>query len=158
MNVRSAVHNLKTLVIGYGNTLRGDDGVGVWVADRLHEKRSAGMETLAVHQLTPELAMKILGADRVCFLDASRFPLDAPCLTSIDPDTPAQNPGHILNPQALMNLAKALAEDGRVPPAWLVRLPAQDLGFGCRLSPSALKGARRAVELVLEFHQGALER
>lgn len=128
--------------------------MGVWVAERLHEKRPEGMETLAVHQLTPELALKILGADRVCFLDASTSLVEEPGLTGIDPDAPAENPGHILNPQALMNLVKALSDSGTAPQAWLVRLPARDMGFGCRLSPAALKGARRAVELVLDFHRG----
>ena len=31
----------KTLVLGYGNTLRSDDGVGVWIADRIAALRSA---------------------------------------------------------------------------------------------------------------------
>ena len=46
------------LVIGYGNTLRGDDGVGVLVADAL-EGWNQAVRTLSVQQLTPELAADI---------------------------------------------------------------------------------------------------
>jgi hydrogenase maturation protease len=62
----------RTLVIGYGNPLRGDDGLGWRIVDRL-AKMVAGEKTkiLAVHQLTPELAEPISASDLVIFVDAS---------------------------------------------------------------------------------------
>ena len=46
-----------TLIIGYGNPLRGDDGVGQAVA-RAFEAEAAieGAEVVSCRQLTPELA------------------------------------------------------------------------------------------------------
>ncbi|MEI8198364.1 MAG: hypothetical protein WCI73_20925, partial [Phycisphaerae bacterium] len=42
------------LVIGYGNTMRGDDGVGVQIATALAAPLAAGgSEALASHQLLP---------------------------------------------------------------------------------------------------------
>ena len=50
----------KALIIGYGNTLRGDDAVGQAAAQALAgEAAIAGAETIACHQLTPELAERI---------------------------------------------------------------------------------------------------
>ena len=47
----------RVLIIGYGNPLRADDGVGWQAARRLAELRQDEfVETLALHQLTPELA------------------------------------------------------------------------------------------------------
>jgi hydrogenase maturation protease len=61
----------RPLVIGYGNTLRRDDGVGVRVAELLAvDPRMEGADILAVHQLTPELAIDVGEATLVVFVDA----------------------------------------------------------------------------------------
>lgn len=60
------------LVIGYGNTLRGDDGVGQHIARRLEvELYSDAVEVIACHQLTPELADPVSRADLAVFVDAA---------------------------------------------------------------------------------------
>src|SRR5215472_4005839 len=62
----------RVLIIGYGNPLRADDGVGWRMACRLGELvRDEPFEVLAVHQLTPELAEPISRAELVIFVDAS---------------------------------------------------------------------------------------
>jgi Ni,Fe-hydrogenase maturation factor len=59
------------LVIGYGNTLRRDDGVGVRAAELIAaDPRLAHARVLAVHQLTPELALDIGAVSLVIFVDA----------------------------------------------------------------------------------------
>jgi hydrogenase maturation protease len=60
------------LVIGYGNTLRGDDGVGQHIARRLEVRvYSELVEVIACHQLTPELVEPVSKADLVVFVDAA---------------------------------------------------------------------------------------
>ena len=61
-----------TLVIGYGNPLRSDDGVGQVVAEAIAARAHAGsgVSAIAAHQLLPEHAEAISGADRVIFVDA----------------------------------------------------------------------------------------
>ena len=62
------------LLIGIGNPLRGDDGVGGALLEELAEERgewsSPAMELRAVQQLTPEVALAVAGAGRVLFVDA----------------------------------------------------------------------------------------
>ena len=59
------------LVIGYGNLLRGDDGIGQILANGLEERiQHPSVKFLACHQLTPELAEPISRADTVIFIDA----------------------------------------------------------------------------------------
>ena len=62
------------LIIGYGNPLRGDDGVGWrvveeiqgWKAEGRGQKGDVGsVEAVAYHQLMPELAEVISRVDRV---------------------------------------------------------------------------------------------
>jgi Ni,Fe-hydrogenase maturation factor len=57
------------LVIGIGNPLRGDDGVGWWLAERA-ETLKPTPRVLRVQQLTPELAAELAAARRVLFIDA----------------------------------------------------------------------------------------
>ena len=59
------------LVIGYGNTLRSDDGVGAKVAAAVAELALPGVVALVLHQLTPELAETISEARAVVFVDAA---------------------------------------------------------------------------------------
>ena len=61
----------RVLILGCGNPLRGDDGVGWHAAERLL-KRSAELDATikSCHQLTPELAEPVSKAERVIFIDA----------------------------------------------------------------------------------------
>lgn len=62
----------RKLIIGYGNPLRGDDGVGWKAASILAAKiPSEAARVLTVHQLTPELAEAVSRAELVIFVDAS---------------------------------------------------------------------------------------
>ena len=65
----AAGHDL--LVVGYGNELRCDDGVGPKVAAALQEMKLPGVRTITCHQLTPELAEPVSQARRVVFVDAA---------------------------------------------------------------------------------------
>ena len=59
------------LVVGYGSTLRADDGVGPRVAELCGaDPRLAGATILVRHQLTPELAADMAAARLVVLVDA----------------------------------------------------------------------------------------
>jgi hydrogenase maturation protease len=63
---------MKTVIIGYGSTLRSDDGAGYLAAERLAELLAPEQaEVLARHQLTPDLADTLADCERVIFIDAS---------------------------------------------------------------------------------------
>ncbi len=63
------------LVIGYGNTLRGDDGVGPRVVEAIEKLNLPGVRTLVCQQLSPEYADPVSRAHTVVFVDAA---VDAP--------------------------------------------------------------------------------
>ena len=61
----------RVLVVGYGSTLRGDDGVGPRAAElAMEDGRIAGATILLRHQLTPELAADMATARLVILVDA----------------------------------------------------------------------------------------
>ncbi|ABF40557.1 Peptidase M52, hydrogen uptake protein [Candidatus Koribacter versatilis Ellin345] len=63
----------KILVVGYGNPLRADDGLGCHVARQIghHLRGDERVEVVPCHQLAPEIAEQIAKAEFVIFVDAS---------------------------------------------------------------------------------------
>lgn len=141
------------LVIGYGNGLRSDDGVGPAVAARLAgDPRLAGADVRAVHQLTPELALDASGSSLLVLVDAST---DAPAgevgVKRLDPageadDAPGEVMSHHVDPAGIVGLARELW--GTAPPVVIVSVGIASLEVGERLTPSVEAAVPRAVDAV----------
>jgi hydrogenase maturation protease len=127
---------LRTLIIGYGNPLRGDDGVGWRIASRLLE--IIGDEfanVLAVHQLTPELAESIGEAKLVIFVDAGYGgkPGSWKC-EPVAPDAlPSNALAHSLTPAGLLAYAEAICQ--AKPEALVLSIAAAAFDCGEQLTP-----------------------
>ena len=141
------------LVIGYGNTLRSDDGAGPFVARALEARVPARTRILDAHQLTPEMAIDISVATRVVFVDAidatgeSAPQESGPRVSQLEPEPGADplNP-HASDPGSLLWLAKTLF--GGAPEAWLVAIPGTEFGFGETLSPGTARASADAIAQV----------
>lgn len=131
------------LLLGIGNTLRRDDGVGPLLAERLSDHSS--IESLAVHQLCPEHIEWFHDRRQVIFADAA---VDCPQLLwqSVDSrsDQISERLGHHQHPAGLMALFSALY--GNPPTAKLLQMPAVDFGYGEGLSPVSMAGLEQAVQ------------
>ena len=125
-----------TLVIGYGNSLRSDDGAGPRVAAAVASWDVPGLVAVAVHQLTPELAERLAFADLAIFVDA-RLASGAESVEVYPLETPAEVGihGHVCDPRSLLALARAIY--GRSPRCWLVTVPSTDFSLGEGLSKTA---------------------
>jgi hydrogenase maturation protease len=124
-----------TLIVGYGNPLRGDDGVGQAVAQAFADDTAIdGVEAIACHQLTPELAERFAAAARVVLIDAAvGREAGGVSVVSLQPaPTPSSNLGHHVEPSQLLRLAQRLY--GRSPEAYLVTVGAHSLALGEGLS------------------------
>jgi len=139
------------LVIGIGNVLRRDDGVGPWLAERVAQLRLPDVTTMAVHQLTPELAAAVARHDRILFIDASVAAADEPI--AIAPADDGERWGHALSPGAVMALAGCLNSESRQ--AWLVPVPGSDFDFGETISAAAQARAERALLSIAAMLHGA---
>ena len=136
---------MNTLVIGYGNTLRGDDGVGYQVAERLSTGDCVSMQTVSVHQLTPELAAKISLAEEVWFVDAW-VGGTAPRVQPLTVTTELPLMDHGWQPEGLLQLAKILYD--AEPVAYHLLIPAQQFDYGETLSEMASSGVEWAVQTI----------
>ena len=131
------------LVIGYGNTLRCDDGVGPKVAEAVEALQLPGVRAIICQQLSPEHADAISQAHTVIFVDAA---IDAPTevrFRKLEPNESSQLMAHAADPRTMLALARDVF--GHAPEAWWLTIPALKLEFGSDLSPEAEAGCRTAI-------------
>jgi hydrogenase maturation protease len=137
------------LVIGYGNLLRCDDGVGPKVAEAVQVLQLPRVRTLICQQLSPEHAEPISRSRTVIFVDAA---VDAPTevqLRKLEPNESVQLMAHAADPRTMLALARDVF--GHAPEAWWLTIPAVKLGFGDDLSPAAQRGFEKAVQEIKIF-------
>ena len=142
------------LVIGYGNTLRNDDGVGPRVAEALETLRLPGVNTLSCPLLAPEVAEPVARAERVVFVDAA---VDGPCevrFRKLSPAGSSQVMAHAASPDTILALARDLF--GHAPNAWLLTIPVVDLAIGDQLSSPAQVGVETAIQKLKDFAHKAI--
>jgi len=130
------------LILGYGNSLRGDDALGPCLATLLGG--------VAVQQLVPELAERLAAEERVVFIDA-RTDL-TPGEVQIVPVDRESASTHWCSPGWLLRLTREVY--GKVPEAALVGIGAESFEMGAPLSPAAQAGMDKALALIQELGPG----
>ena len=135
----------KRLVLGIGNPLRGDDGIGALLAEEAGGR--------SVQQLTPDLAEQLACLDAVLFIDAWLAPAGAtPQLLVMTPAAGVCE-SHRLEPAQLLAISQVLY--GRAPEAHLLLVPAHAFEHGTALSAplkAALPAARGLLRQWLPAH------
>ncbi len=145
----------RTLIIGYGSPIRGDDAIGPLAADRLAALLEQGdlpewIEVQARHILTAELVEDLGRAERVIFLDAAAdTPAGEVRCRPLLPDANAiSTMAHFHDPRELLAWCDALY--GRTPEAWLVSAGGAVFDYAnYSLSPTARHALGPMVDQVL---------
>jgi len=126
-----------SLILGIGNPLRSDDGLGSKAAAALApELSSAELQVVAAHQLLPEMAEHVAHSVRVLFLDASHTggPGEIRCeQIHRDPNFQPGNLSHQFSPAALLELAFRYFQ--AEPEAWLLTMAGANFDLGEAFSP-----------------------
>ena len=151
---------MRTLIIGYGNPRRQDDGVGLAVVNglrgragqRLLEEGEDGfddlggaLDTLFLQQLSPELAETLIEYDRVILVDA-HFGIYPELVhrAELDPQAEAAIVSHHFKPGTLLALARQLY--GRAPSGELISVRGFAFDFTSELSPQTAQGVAQVIE------------
>ena len=148
------------LIIGFGNTLRRDDGAGAVAARRLAADPRLDrpdVEVREAYQLLPEMALDLAEATLVVFVDADMRGLPGSIeVHQVDPGTAAREdadtrgePGassHHVGGGELVALAATLS--GRTPAAVAVGIGVVDLEMGEGLSPAVEAALPTVIDIV----------
>jgi hydrogenase maturation protease len=130
-----------SLIIGYGNSLRTDDGIGAILAEALG---GASFEYLC-----PELAEAISQANSLAFIDAC-FGEDIGQIHTgkIEAESSSEM-SHQSSPSALLQMAKDLY--GSAPSALLITITGSNFDYGDKLSPELQALLPRLLEQVKDI-------
>jgi hydrogenase maturation protease len=156
---------VRTLVVGYGNRDRGDDGVGLEVVQRLRgelgipplsegesglEEVGGRVDAVFLPQLLPQLVDLLVNYQQVILVDAHTR-ADVPGLHSavVRPGSPAAAFGHHLSPPVLLALLERLRH--KRMEAYAVAVRAYEMGFEQGLSERTAAGVGPAVETILDL-------
>ena len=158
----------RTLVIGYGNLDRGDDGVAHHVVNELRqrlgqpplnegdtglEKLGAQVDSILLMQLVPELVDTLFDYDRVIFIDA-HVREDMPDLycTPVLPEYTTSAFTHHMTPAMILALVKLVHH--RNPEGYIVSIRGHNFDFHRHLSLATQAMVPVAVETVLQIIAG----
>jgi hydrogenase maturation protease len=144
----------RILIIGIGNTLRSDDGVGWHIAQEFRERLAASdSEAIAVQQLMPEIAETISRVELVLFVDA----MDGgkPGRVQIQPivvSDESRGESHHLTPEIVLGLTQRLYQ--RCPRAFQLTIAGESFNPGETFSAAvsdALPAVRTAIDRFLAW-------
>lgn len=155
----------RTLIIGYGNLDRADDGVAYWVINALRQRLgqerldedSTGLEQLGAQtdsiflpQIVPELVDTMTDYDQFVFVDAHVIE-DAHGLycTKVSAEYAPSTFTHQMTPATLLALLKALY--GKEPIGYIVSIRGHDFDFHRGLSMAAEALVALAVEQISQW-------
>jgi hydrogenase maturation protease len=141
---------VKTLIIGYGNRSRRDDGVGWFVIEQLAALNLPEVELETGQQLEIESAETISRFDTVIFVDSAIPEAPEPIQRIvITPNFQGHAVAHYMTPADVLSLCKTL--HGREPRAVLFSIRGRDFNFGTTISPEVEQAAREVVKQIAEI-------
>ena len=145
---------MKTLIIGYGNDSRNDDGTGWFVISELSKLNLPGVTLETAHQLEVDFAEVVRDYDQVVFVDAAIPESPEPwCTSEVQPGFRSHAVAHFMAPGDILGLCQTLY--GRTPRGVLFSIRGHDFNFGTTLSPETRQAAcevvRRITALVGNF-------
>lgn len=140
-------------IIGYGNPQRRDDGIGAYVVAELNEilKGKQGIETLAVHQLGPDLVWDLRNAKLILFIDATMSELkEGWQWTIVEPELKnLPYLSHYFDPAFLLGLLQSIYVES--PEAWMISVEGRDFDIGEGLTKEAQNRACMVAAEILKL-------
>lgn len=138
------------LIIGYGNELRGDDGLGLFVAEAVAAANIPGVRVLTARQLLPEFAAELAQAKLAIFVDASVESKESGIAVRLQAVTDTMDwYTHHASPGALLALTQATFK--RAPDAWWLTVAGRHFEQVEGLSDWAEENARQALACLKGF-------
>ncbi len=148
---------LNTLILGIGNTLLSDEGIGLHVLSTLQRKHPLidGVEYIDGGTLSFTLAGWIEQADRLIVLDAAEFhqpPGTIRCLHNEEMDRFLGLPKRSVHEVSLLDLVDIARLAGHLPEQrTLVGIQAEKIDWGENPSPAVAAAIPAAVETIEEL-------
>jgi hydrogenase maturation protease len=136
-------------IVGIGNTLRSDDGVGAYVCSEIQTLNLPGVDTMVVQQLTPDLMEDLQQYKRVIITDASHnckgfafYPLEAD-------ESNVESSSHAVNASMFYLLFKKIYS--KQPSFYICAIEPEDVSIGSGLTTTAKANAEKAIRAITQW-------
>lgn len=140
----------RVVVLGYGNTSRGDDAIGPLLLADLEAAHLPGLVTVEDFQLQIEHALDLVGADLALFLDAGTGTPAPYAFYEAQPQGVFASSTHALLPEAVLAVFKRI-QGVEPPPAFVLCVRGEVFELGAPMSPVATERLEAARRFVLEL-------
>lgn len=138
----------KVLVVGIGNTIRGDDGIGAYVSSVIDQINIEAVETLIVQQLDTSLIDVFLKADKIVLVDAA-LTGDVNFYLLRNEESFSISSSHYVNANLLSSLIKKLYEKEII--IMMCEVGGENFDMREKLSSNAKQNADKAVGLIVDW-------
>ncbi len=141
----------RTLVVGVGNTVMGDDGLGVRALESLRERElPACVDTLEAGTALLDALPKLEHYDKVILIDAVAGNTDGVEVVRDPVGTGVPGRGFSLHDLGIQEALKLiLLEKGSLPEVVIMGLGPESIGFGTELSNEVRSGIPKLVDAVM---------
>lgn len=148
---RESINKKRTCIVGIGNSIRSDDGVGAYVCQLMEEKNLPGVTLITTQQLDIGMTEDFTKFDRVIFVDAS-LKDETISLQPLSLDNgQSQSFSHYINAAMLVSLAQQLYSTNTR--FYVCAIGANNFEMGNGLSSTTMSNANEAVSLLTEWIQ-----
>jgi len=121
----------KTILLGYGNPDRGDDGVAWHFLQKLVSKFEAedvDLLTSDIIRISPELSEAIANYERAIFIDAHTGEIQKDInLQKVEPKYMSSPFTHHMTPSTVLSLTNSFG--GKCPDSWLLSIRGYEFNF-----------------------------
>jgi len=135
-------------LIGVGNILRTDDGIGAYISKQIENLRLSGVDCLIVQQLQVELIEDLLHYQTIIIADASLgdSEVDLSPLNRLDAGMASS---HQIDAGMLFSVAKNIYQKDL--DIYICAVKGEDFSIGDKITTAVLARANTAVELIRNF-------
>jgi len=140
-------HPFTTCIVGIGNPLRSDDGVGAFVCEQINAKQFPGVHTITTQQLDTAMIEELTGFNEVIFVDAAVNTVKISFAPITESSTVTQPLSHHINTVLFAKLAQRLYAG--TTQFYICAVPASNFELGKKISVKAISNATKAAALLI---------
>ena len=141
------------LVYGYGNPGRQDDGLGIFLSEKIdYWVKEENIQSIKVdynYHLNIEDALEVAYKDLVIFIDASKEEINDYCLTKVKPSDRLEFTTHTVSPSYLLRVCKVIYN--KTPDIYLLRIRGYKWEFMEDMTKEAKNNLKKAYDFLKEF-------
>jgi hydrogenase maturation protease len=141
-------HTKNMLIVGIGNPIRSDDGIGNYICEKMTTMNMAGVETISIQQLQVEYIETFSRYDVVVIVDASLNGEGAE-ISPIQKGSSSIPSSHHMHPQELSYIVELTMNNS--PEYVLCTVKGTNFDFGEDFSETAIRNANTAISLILQW-------